>query len=296
MDATKDNPVSSLDDTLRWQLLQQKTQEWRLRRAFELFREQGIEPILIKGWAAGLFYPLSHFRNSIDMDLAVSGEEFASAKQIAGSAFALGLAIDLHRELRHLDTVPWDDLFGNSVTLEVNGYPIRILRAEDHLRVLCVHWLTDGGSNRDRLWDIYYMIQNRPSDFDWTRFLESVDPHRRQWLVCCVGLASKYLQLDISNTPIATEALELPSWLTRAVETEWASTTKHVPLELAIGNADVLVKQIGKRLRPNPILATVLMEGRFDSKTRIFYQWGSFMKRILPSFRRVSRQIKRNSR
>jgi len=185
------------------------------------------------------------------------------------------LYIDPHKELRHLDSVDWSDLFSNSVELKLGGESIRVLRAEDHLRVLCVHWLTDGARNKERLWDIYYILDNRDENFSWDRFLGIVDARRRRWLVCAVGLANRYLGLDISDTPIAAEANELPRWVINTVEWEWSSEVAHWPLESYIADPKMMLRQIRRRLRPNPIWATVQMQGSFDSRTRIFYHIGA---------------------
>lgn len=258
----------------------------RAVRAFELFREQGIEPILIKGIAAGRYYPESKPRVAIDMDLAVAEHEFDRAFTIVVEHASEGLAIDVHRELRHLDTVAWADLFANSVEWGLENGKTRILRPEDHLRVLCVHWLTDGASNKERLWDIYYAVANRPADFDWHRALDAVEPNRRRWIVCAIGLAHRYLELDLTDTPIADEAADLPAWLIRTVEREWASETKFIPLEQAFDRGQLL-KQLPRRLRPDPIWATIQMNGSFDARTRLFYQIGSFFARIPGSLRRI---------
>ena len=284
--------IIEIEDENRWNILQKKAQEVRVLQAFRLFREVGMEPILIKGLAVARFYPEPDTRISIDIDLAVSGHEFDAALRLSRSRKAEGLAIDLHRELRHLDTVEWSDLFENSRVLYLDGGSIRVLRPEDHLRVLCVHWLTDGGINKDRLWDVYHMIANRSPDFDWDRFLSVVDNRRRRWLVCTVGLVQRYLGLDLSDTPIADEAGNLPEWLIRTVEREWSRETRPWPLEASLHDRKLLAKQIGKRLRPNPIWATVQMGGSFDAKTRVFYQIGNFFKRIAPSYRRISETIR----
>lgn len=275
-----------MDDEVRWNILQVRMAEKRAVRAFELFRAAGIEPILIKGIAAGRYYPESQPRVAIDMDLAVAEHEFDRAFTIVVEHASEGLAIDVHRELRHLDTVAWDDLFAHSVEWELEGGAIRILRPEDHLRVLCVHWLTDGASNKERLWDIYYAVANRPPDFDWYRALDIVEPNRRRWIVCAIGLAHRYLGLDLTDTPIADEARDLPAWLVRTVEREWASETKFVPLEQAFDKGELL-KQLPRRLRPDPIWATIQMNGSFDARTRVFYQIGSFFARIPGSMRRI---------
>ncbi len=278
----------AITDNFRWNLLQRKAAETRAQRAFSLFRQHGIEPILIKGLAADRFYPECKLRGSVDMDMAVSANDFEAARAISKSSAANGLAIDLHRELRHHDTVGWDDLFENSLVVEFDQGSIRILRPEDHLRVLCVHWLTDGGANKDRLWDMYYAVENRSVEFDWDRFLNLVSDRRRRWLLCTLGLASRYLGLDLSNTPVERENTDIPEWIVRTVEREWAKNTQHLPLHIALGDTKLFWKQILKRLRPNPIWATVQMEGSFDAKTRVFYQLGSIFQRIVPSYRRVS--------
>jgi Uncharacterised nucleotidyltransferase len=281
-----------INDEGRWNVLWMKAQGVRAAEAFALFRAKGIEPVLIKGLAAGRFYPADKARLSVDMDIAVAAGDFEAAEGVTDEANKRGLAIDLHRELRHLDSVAWDDLFAHSELLSVGGGDIRVLRPEDHLRVLIVHWLTDGGADRERLWDIYYAVENRPKDFDWDRFLHIVSPTRRRWLVCAVGLAHHFLGLDISDTPIAGEALDLPPWLLREVEREWASETKLWPLQVVLHDRKMLFAQLKKRMRPNPIFATVELEGSFDARTRVFYQIRHAFKRMLPSYRRVSEVLR----
>lgn len=275
-------------DTQRWNLLHRKAQQARSVRAVELLRAANIEPILIKGIAAEQYYPNDRIRPSVDIDLAVREADFERAARLSRSAAADGMAIDLHKELRHLDVVRWKDLFEGSKLLKFEEGNIRVLCAEDNLRVLCVHWLNDGGVYKERLWDIYYAVANRPTDFDWDRFLGVVSKRRRRWLVCTLGLANRYLGLDLSDTPISDEASTLPKWLTDAIEHEWGNKVKPQPLEVSLNDSKVLIEQVKRRFHPNPIRATVEMEGSFDARTRIFYQLGNFFMRIPSSYLRVS--------
>ncbi|MEO8649029.1 MAG: nucleotidyltransferase family protein [Acidobacteriota bacterium] len=275
------------DDT-RWYLLFASRQEKNLVDAFNLLRSAGIEPILVKGWASARNYPETRNRYYTDIDLAVSGEQYdAAAAGIAESGHRLG--IDLHRELRQLDTTPWEQLFVRSVCLNINGTPVRILCPEDHLRVICTHWLVEGGINKERLWDIYYAVESRPNDFDWERCLNAAGPIRRGWTVTAIGLAHQYLGLRIDDTPIRDEALKIPAWVIRTVEKEWSLNLPLIPLTSCLSDPKMLLRQLRKRIPPNPIQATVEMEGRFDDGARLKTQMSNVFQRIGPLFQRLFR-------
>lgn len=272
----------------RWHLIQYKFQEHKIVQTFELFRRHGIEPLLIKGWAAARNYPSPHERVFLDTDICVAPADYGQARRIAAGEKEQKLLIDLHCGLRHLDTVAWDDLFADTVLSELEGTPIRILRAEDHLRVLCVHWLNDGGEYRERLRDIYYAVENRPADFDWERCLAIVEPKRRRWIVCAIALARRYLGLHLENTPIALEAESIPEWITETVEKEWASEIRLLRLHECLTDRKELFRQLRKRFPPNPIQATIEMGGEFDDQPRIYYQLASILFRVKPSARRIT--------
>jgi hypothetical protein len=263
-------------------------QQQRACRAFELFRASDIEPVLIKGLAASRFYPDDVLRESIDMDLAVAASDYGRATALIRQPEFDGLAIDLHRELRHLDSVPWNDLSARSQLIETPFGELRMLCPEDHLRVLCVHWLMDGGTSRDRLWDIYYAIENRGPEFRWDTFLDTVPDNRRRWLVCTLGVTAKYLGLDLAGTPVETDARELPAWLTDTLERQWEAGLKDEPLEVAMHSPARFVRLLGQKLHQNPIWATVQMNGSFDAPTRIHYKAGLFFYRIPDSVRRLA--------
>ncbi len=280
-------PTQINDEDARWNRLQSALMEKSVLDAVSLFRKEGLAPILIKGWAAAREYPKDNFRHYSDIDLAFSTQEFTSANRIRATESYKGLTIDVHRELKHLDTLAWAQLYRDSRLVPLKDQTIRILSAEDHLRVLAVHWLIDGGWFRNRLWDIYYAVANRPPDFDWDRCLNVVNQRRRRWVICVIGLTHKYLGLEIDDLPFAAEARQLPDWLVKAVEREWASGVRLLPLLHFVSNPVGLRQQIKKRLPPNPIHATVDMEGSLDARTRIHYQIGTIIKRGIPLVKKI---------
>lgn len=286
--------LSKEQNDFYWLTLQNRVNELKISEAFEFMESRGFEPLLIKGWAVARYYPQIWQRRFIDIDLCVAPEDFERAKKLLETPEGLKLNIDLHKGLRHLDTVAWQNLFDNSETFKIEKTKIRTLRAEDHLRVLCVHWLTDGGAYKDRLWDIYYLVKNRPDSFDWTRCLDVVSPQRRKWIVCCIGLAHKYLDLDLADTPLASEAKNLPKWLVKTVEREWQTEIKLRPLQNCLHDRKLFWQQIKKRIPPNAIQATIEMEGDFDEKPRAFYQITNVWTRFFPAARRISGRILRN--
>jgi hypothetical protein len=276
-----------ITDEHRWHLLAKKKSEAMMVSAFRGLRTHGIEAVLIKGWAAARSYPDDVPRFFGDIDLAVASEDFETASELVQDPGSGVRGVDLHRELRHLDTLDWKTLLENSQTVPVEGEQIRILSAEDHLRVMCVHWLTDGGESRDRLWDIFYAVKNRPAGFDWDKCLAVVDPNRRGWVVATIGLAHKYLDLEIDDLPFGEEARQLPGWLTKCVQREWRNGVTLRPLHTALDDARTFVTQIRKRIPPNPIQATIDCEAAFDDKSRVVYQIRDIFIRLWPSIPRV---------
>lgn len=275
---------TEIDSGVKWLMLQHRVAERNLVEIFVLFRKNEIEPILIKGWAAGLAYPEPFRRSFSDIDLAVEPKLYERAVSIVKQS---NLNVDLHEGLRHHDTVGWADLLKNSILVEVENTPIRILRPEDHLRVLCVHWLNDGGAYRERLYDIFYAVENRPENFDWERCLNVVSERRRRWIICAIGLAHKYLNLYIDDLPFGEDAKKLPKWLVKEVEKEWASDVRLIPIHQCLHDKKAVWQQIRKRIPPNAIQATIESEGDFDAKTRVIYQALSFIRRMSPSFERI---------
>jgi len=279
-----------ITDETRWQKLSMRRFELAIIDAFELFRSYGIEPILLKGWAAARNYPEGRYRPFVDADLAFSASDFEKASEVLAANPISSVGIDLHREFRHLDTVPWEEAFARSELIDVDDGSIRILCPEDHLRVLCVHWLNDGGAYKERLWDIYYAVSNRPDDFDWELCLGSVSETRQKWLITAIAIARKYLSLDVSGLPFEADPESIPKWVTSCLEAEWSTNVRLIPLEACVHQPGLFFQQLLKRLPPNPIEATIEVEGEFDERRRLPYQLGSMRKRIGPSIRRV-RQV-----
>jgi hypothetical protein len=274
----------------RSQLLHLPILEKRIGAAVAFLRQNNIESILIKGWAAAQFYPNITDRQFGDVDLAVSAAQYDVAVKVLDSYKDKKL-IDLHKSIRHLDTLSFEDLYSNSKLIKCYDTEIRILRPEDHLRILCVHWLTDGGEYKNRLWDIYYAVENRPPDFDWDRCLNTVSETRRRWIVCTIGLAHKYLGLNVADTPIASEVAKIPGWVVKSLEREWNSGVRLLSLHFFINDRKMFWQQIKKRIPPNPIQSTINMEGEFNNAPRLIYQIPDMFIRLKPSLKRILQTI-----
>lgn len=287
---TAENSVRTVEENdEKYRLILFRVYEKRLERIWSEFEENELQPILIKGWRAAQYYPKPHLRGIGDIDLAVSPKEYDKARKLIK-----GLTereIDLHKGLKYLDKVDWDDLFANSILVDCGDTRIRVLRPEDDLRVLCTHWFFDSELKREKLWDIYYAFKNRPKNFDWARFLDAAGPKRRLWLICAIGVAHKYLELDIEKTPVAEQAKKLPRWLTDTIEREWRSDVKFKYLQTSLNSPREFFQQVKKRFPPNPIQATVEMEGDFDDKPRIIYQMPNMFYRLTPSLKRFAKRL-----
>lgn len=276
----------SSENLEKWLKINLKVKEKQIIEGFQFLIENEIEPILIKGRAAAEYYPQKFDRQFVDSDLCVAPEQYQKAKELLRkNSPSVGL-IDLHKGLRDHDTLDWKNLFENSILLEIDNYEIRVLRPEDHLRVLCVHWLTDGGGYKNRLFDIYWLVKNRGKNFDWERCLGVVDKNRRRWIICVIGIAHKYLDLEIDDLPFADEAENLPKWLTKTLEKEWQSDVRVLDFTFNLEDPKFLFQQLKKRFPPNPITSIVMSEGSFDSRTRAIYQIKNFYERLTATIKK----------
>src|SRR6185369_1814921 len=81
-----------------------------LRHIFQLLRNENIEPILYKGWAAAQFYPDQALRPYLDFDLIVPRDR---EKRVADVLTGAGIRnFDLeHYELNRFDRRTYDDLY-----------------------------------------------------------------------------------------------------------------------------------------------------------------------------------------
>src|SRR4029079_18817709 len=96
---------------------------------------------------------------------------------------------------------------------------------------------------------------------------------------------------EVEELPFAVDSKSLPSWLIRCVEKEWTENVGSMPLESQIKTPIRFLRQLRKRIPPNPIQATINCEGDFGNGSRLGYQIRDMLGRDTPSLRRVSAQI-----
>lgn len=275
-----------INNAEKMRLINFRVYEQTLAEIFYQLENKGFQPILIKGWAAAQYYPKPWHRNPGDIDLVFRSKYVEDASELLSDKGFLH-AVDIHNGLRHLDTVDLEDLYRNCLWMDCAGTPVRVLRAEDHLRILCVHWMNDGGANKDKLWDVFFAVERNRESFDWERCLKIVDSVRRDWILCAIFLTSDYLGLEIDHLPFAADSELIPQWIRQAVEKEWRSEIKLNSLHLFTNKKELLFKQILKRIPPNPLQATVELEKTIKGEYRLQYQLMNVFVRLVPSLQRI---------
>src|SRR5262249_56305882 len=119
-------------------------EERRVAGAVARLQAAGVEPLLAKGWAIARLYPRPGLRPYGDLDLYVRPSDYATARTALDAAGTI--AVDLHRGLADLDDRDHEVVLGRAAVEHAAGVPVRVLAAEDHLRLLCRHFLRHGGS------------------------------------------------------------------------------------------------------------------------------------------------------
>jgi hypothetical protein len=250
--------------------------EWKMGEVFRLLRSAGVEPILLKGWAIARAYPEIGLRPSGDIDLYVSPDQYAKAQAVVNTPECRRYWVDFdHDEISRFSELSFEDLYSGSELVNLNGTEVRILGAEDHLRILCLHLLKHGAWRPLWLCDVAVALEARPPNFDWHRCLGRNKRHA-DWVLCTVGLASSLLGAAIEDTPAKQRVGSLPGWFTRSVLKQWS-----VP---CVPNLPLFVDQlrgswwkpstleaVGKRW-PNAIQATIDADGDFSDMMRLPFQ------------------------
>ena len=283
----KDSPSAELlHQAYRLLSLQSDIHEQKIERVFRLLRESSVDAVLAKGWAAAGLYPDRALRPYGDIDICIHPSHYKLAEEILGAPEISDCWIDLHKHFSEIDERAIGDLFDRSQLVPLGNEKIRILGPEDHLALLSIHLLKHGAWRPLWLCDIGAAIESLPANFDWDACLGR-KPKQGRWIVSAIGLANKLLQADIQALPISAQAKELPTWLVENVVKHWADpfAINQPPMShpVPMTNQWKNPRGLGKALRerwPDPILATVSVNGRFNNFPRWPYQIANCVSRI----------------
>ncbi|MCU1265034.1 MAG: hypothetical protein JWM21_1352 [Acidobacteria bacterium] len=267
-----------LHQAYRLQVLQAGIHEEKIERVFRLLADASIEALLIKGWAASGLYPERGLRPYGDIDLVVRPEQYEAASELFGRAEVKDCWIDLHKHISELDDRPVQDLFERSTNLSLGRASVSVLSAEDHLALLAVHLLKHGAWRPLWLCDIGATIESLPATFDWQLCLGR-NRTRAGWIAAAIELAHKLLSARIDQVPPEARAANLPEWLVQNVLRQWEQPfageqppmSHPLPMSTVLGRPNMLFEAVRQRW-PNPILATVSVNGQFNRIPRLPYQ------------------------
>ena len=268
--------LGALRQTYRMQALHARLHEDRITLAFELLRTAGVEPLLVKGWAAARLYPHPGLRPYGDVDLLVRPEQRDRAAAALSGPDGQRCRVDLHDRIQQLDT-PIGALFERSQRVPLGTMHVRVPGAEDHLALLCLHMLRHGAWRPVWLCDIAAASEALPAGADWARGLRG-DARRTHWIACALGLAGRLLGARVE----AHGAARLPRWLPRAVLAQWGRDEHYMAtptMGFALRHPRLLAAAV--RLRwPNALQATVDLGGPFNDLPRLPFQVGECVRRI----------------
>lgn len=249
---------------------------------FRVLCQAGIEAILLKGWAVGRLYAEPGLRPPGDIDLCVAPQQKAQAIALLDCEEFLHSDFDLeHDEISRFGGPSVEELLSRSCLAKLSGSEVRVLGAEDHLRILCLHLLKHGAWRPLWLCDIAAALESRPANFNWDRCLGTNERHA-QWVLCAVELARDVLGAVADDVP---RHETLPAWVLPTVMRQWTQPPPNLPpIGEQIGNfvfhPRKMMQDLRRRWR-NPIQATVEADGRFNNWPKFPLQIADGLKRAL---------------
>jgi len=273
--------AAELHDAFRMQVLNAAIQERQIAEVFALLRAAGVEPVLIKGWAAVRLYAHGGVRPCTDIDLCVDPGRLAAAQAVVcrppGSRYPV--------DLTHSEVTDVAGLIARSGLVPLGGAQVRIPCPEDHLRLLCIHALKHAVCRPQWLCDIAAAVERRPATFSWQGLLGGNRRHAG-WIASAIGLAHLLLGADVAGTPVETAARHLPRWLVRSVLAVWSNpdTFRLVPREFAATSVHSLA--VGLRDRwANPIQSSIMMNAAINGFPRLPIQVALYGQRVVKFLR-----------
>ena len=276
--------------------LQAGIQQERIEQIVALLRAAGIEPILVKGWAAVRLYPDEGVRPCGDIDLCVRPEQFAAADVALKDLKDERYEVDLHRGFAKFGGGSFDQVYDRAQLIRVGETGVRVPCAEDHLRVISIHMLREGAWRPLWLCDVAAAVESRPANFDWDCCLGK-KRHWSDWVVCALRLAQQLLCADISDTPAAERLKPLPRWLVPTIMKEWGSSQPSMVQRHHAPMASYWRRPLGvltglRHRWPNPIEATISAGGQFNQLPRLPLQIGSYVARSAKFAARLPRLLR----
>ncbi len=249
-------------------------------------RAEGIDPLLIKGWAIARSYPEEPLRPHGDNDLCVRAGQFEAARAVLARG---SLPADLHQGVPHAADDEANSIFERSREVDMDGAPIRIQCPEDRLRTLIFHFLDHGGSRPIWLCDIALAIEDGGSAFDWGLCLRG-KPRERQWICAVVALASEVLGATIADDSNPRRARS-PRWLSSSVLDEWClrQADRSIALQKSLGAHLGSVASFRRGLRyrwMSPLQATLALKAPIGCLPRLPLQLAAVLLRGVRFFGR----------
>lgn len=284
----RDTPSGELlHQAFRLLALQANIHQTKIQRIFRLMRAAGVEPILLKGWAIARLFPEPALRPYGDIDLFVRAQDYGAAQRVIESEDARGCWVDLHARISELAESSAEDLFARSELVPCGDEQVRVLGAEDHFALLAIHLLKHGAWRPTWLCDLGLLLESMASDFDWDLCLGK-NKRRANWILAAVGLAHELVGAEIGNEQIAARASEIPAWLARSVLKEWETPfaidqppmSHRAPMRSYLRHPRGLLSDLAHRW-PNPILATISVNGKFNRLPRLPYQLANCLRRSI---------------
>lgn len=262
-----------------------------LQRIARALKEADIKFILFKGWAVAQHYAEPGLRPSSDFDLLVRPAQYPAAEASRSQLRLKENQVDLHITLGDTTHAPEfyadvDELFARAQCLALGDIEIAVLSPEDHLALICLHFLRHGGWRPLWLCDVAATLEARPPDFDWARCLGPAPYADR--IACTIGLAHQLLGADLTGVPLGKRGTDIPRWFTQAVLDAWATPEPEQnrltePVRAAWRQPRRLGHAVRQRWR-NPIQATVALNAAFDDTPRVLYQVVDFVSTVTRFF------------
>ena len=263
--------AAELKQGYRLHTLQAAVHERQIAEVVATMGSLNVRPLLAKGWTAARLYPEAGLRPYGDIDLYVRPEQYRAARAELLKEGAPLAPVDLHCGIAELDDRVADEWYERSSECDLEGQRFRILGAEDHLRLLCLHALRHGLVRPIALCDIGAALESRPLDFDWDYFLRG-DGRRKDYVLGTLRLAAKVLGARVGGTPLERSASTLPAWLAPTLLRQWGVVFKpREPMTVRVHNPARLLAQ-ARHHWPNPIEATVGVGGPFNELPRLPFQ------------------------